>query len=355
MAAQPVSARRTRNASVVMVTGAYPPDVCGVGTYTERLMAAAPADWSLFVERDWSPRAAPGILRRLLRRRPGTVVLQYPTENYGWSLVPHLLVAFGRLTGRWSTILALHEFTSLTRKSRTALALASRFARAVVFTTQAEREAALAHPLFAARVPTRVVPILSNIPFTPAPRPFAERSIALAYFGHIRPNKGLEAFLATIERLRCDDGGRTRVAIIGVVPAGYESFAQSIAAGCRAAGCELILGREEPEVAALLNDIRILYLPFPDGVSARRGSVLAGFGNGALVAAPLGPATPPALAPAVIPCTGTPEDAEILRAALAMPAESAAALQQAGRDYIAMILPRDWAQVATLYQQAVDG
>ena len=352
MAEQPVS--RHRNGRVVVVTGAHPPDVCGVGTYTERLMAAAPPHWSLFVERDWSPGAAPGILRRLLRRRPGTVILQYPTENYGWSLVPHLLVAFGRLTGRWSTILALHEFTSLTRKSRTALALASRFARGIVFTTQAEREAALAHALFAARAPTRVVPILSNIPFTPAPRPFEQRSIELAYFGHIRPNKGLEAFLATIGRLRSQDGGRTRVAMVGMVPAGYESFGDSIAAGCRAVGCELILDRDESTVAALLNDIRILYLPFPDGVSARRGSVLAGFGNGALVAAPLGPATPPALAPAVIPCTGAPEDADILRAALAMPVERAAALQRAGRDYIATILPRDWAEVAALYQQAVD-
>lgn len=337
---------------LVMVTGAYPPDICGVGDYTGRLMAAAPASWNLLVERDWALRAAPGILRRLSRLNPSDVVVQYPTQGYGWSLIPHLLMLAGWVTRRYRSVLALHEFTSLSNKAQLALALTSHVAAHVVFTTEAERDRARAHYLFSSRVQTSVIGILSNIPRTAHPPAFGARSIDIAYFGHIRPNKGLEAFLDVMAGLRTAEP-TARIAIIGEVPDGYEAFGDMAAARCRDIGATMTTGLDDADAGRALADVRLLYLPFPDGVSARRGSVLAGLGNGAIVATRVGDATPPALLPAIVACDGTTDDVAVLRQALRLSDSEAAEFQRSGCDYTATMLPRDWTQVASLYDRAL--
>jgi glycosyltransferase involved in cell wall biosynthesis len=292
------------------------------------------------------------LFARLLKRRPSTVILQYPTQGYGWSLVPHLLLIYGRIAGRFRPVLALHEFGSLSRKSRFALALVSHFAHRVVFTAEAERQTALAHPLFSRTVPASIIPILSNIAMNASPPPFHARSVDIAYFGHIRPNKGLETFLDTIERVR-EMGSKPEVAVFGKVPAGYEDFARGIAHRCEQNGCRLVLDLDDDAAARALSDVKVLYLPYPDGISARRGTALAGFANGAIVATRIGTATPKAILPAIIAPTAEDGDAAMLRQALELSAEGAEALQRAGRAYLAKTLPRDWRHVAELYEQAI--
>lgn len=337
-----------------MVTGAYPPDVCGVGDYTGKLVAAAPSLWRPFVERNWSLRAAIGIFRRLLRLHPSHLVIQYPTQGYGWSLVPHFIILFGWMTRRYRSALSLHEFSSLSRKARLSLALISRFVSHIIFTTEVERDRARAHWLFSPAVPTSVIGILSNIPCTMRPPAFTDRKTDIAYFGHIRPNKGLETYLDAVAAVRQADAA-TRTVIIGEIPKGYEAFADMVKTRCRTIGCELIIGLDDHEVGRRLADVRILYLPFPDGASARRGSLLAGLGNGAVIATTIGNATPDSLLPAVIPCSGSRDDSTILLQTLQLSNTEAEAKQQAGRNYIETMLPRDWSHVAELYEIAVIG
>lgn len=335
-----------------MVSGSFPPDVCGVGDYTGRLMQAAPANWMTFVQRDWSMSALPSILRRLLGLRPADVVIQYPTQGYGWSVVPHLVAIAGAVSRRYRTIFALHEFSSLSKKAQLALAVVSHVAALFIFTTEAERDRARRHPLFSRRVPTAIVGIISNIPLSETSPAFSTRAIDVAYFGHIRPNKGLETFLDVIEALRADRPD-TRIAIMGEVPAGYEAFGDMVADRFAAIGGDLILGLDDQAAARMLRDIRVLYLPFPDGVSARRGTALAGMGNGAVIATSIGTATSPALRSAVIPCDGTPSDVGVLIEVLAMSDGEAATIGAEGLRYIATTLPCDWSHVAALYEHAL--
>ncbi|MES3045285.1 hypothetical protein [Sphingomonas faeni] len=337
---------------VVMVTGAFPPDICGVGDYTGRLMASAPSSWQLLVERNWTLGAAIGILRRLLQRRPSIIIVQYPTQGYGWSLIPHLLVVFGKVTGWYRSVLALHEFTSLSGKARAVLAIASHFAAHIVFTTEVERDRARADWLFSSRVPTSIIGILSNIPWTISPPPFSDRDIDVAYFGHIRPNKGLENFLEVMAGVRRANGS-TRIAVIGEIPKGFEAFGEMVAARCREIDCALILNLDDEAAGRRLADIKILYLPFRDGVSARRGSALAGLGNGALVASLIGDATPKSLLPAVVPCDGSEGDVQVLLRTLRYSNAEAAVLQRAGHTYIETMLPRDWAHVVAMYESVL--
>lgn len=336
----------------VMVSGSFPPDVCGVGDYTGRLMEAAPAHWKLFIQRDWSMFAIPAILRRLLALRPADVVIQYPTQGYGWSIVPHLVAIAGAMRRRYRTTFALHEFSSLSKKAQLALAVVSHVAARFIFTSEAERDFARRHPLFSRRVPTAVVAIISNIPFADTSPRFGDRSIDIAYFGHIRPNKGLEAFLDVVQALRADRLD-LRIVIMGEVPTGYEAFGNMVAGRVAAIGIDLILGLDDKAAAHMLSDIRVLYLPFPDGVSARRGTALAGMGNGAVIATRIGAATSSELREVVIPCDGTTQDVAVLIEALAMSDETAATLRAQGRRYIATTLPRDWPHVAALYERAL--
>lgn len=337
---------------VLMVSGAYPPDICGVGDYTARLMEVAQPNWQAFVERDWSLRALPKILQRLFALKPAVIVIQYPTQGYGWSLVPHILILIGWITRRYRPVLALHEFTSLSRKAQIALALASHFSARIIFTTEVEQDRARAFKAFTSKVPTSVIGILSNIPCAEHQPGFAERSIDVAYFGHIRPNKGLEDFLEVVTVMRTA-APQARIAIIGEIPKGYDAFGEMVMDCCAKIGVTLTLGLNDEAVARQLADIKILYLPFKDGVSARRGSVLAGLDNGAIVATRIGDATPASLRPAVVACDGTVEDVAVLCDALAMLPGQAASLQRAGRLYITQTLPQDWAHVAALYQEAV--
>lgn len=341
-----------RHPAVVMVSGSFPPDVCGVGDYTGRLMEAAPAHWTTFVQRDWSTSAMPAVLRRLLTLRPADVVIQYPTQGYGWSVVPHVVAIVGAVLRRYQTTFALHEFSSLSKKAQLALALVSHVTARVIFTTEAERDRARRHPLFSRRVPTAVVGIISNIPLSDTWPRFGARAIDVAYFGHIRPNKGVEAFLDVVQVLRAERPD-VRIAIVGEVPAGYEAFGEMVAARFAAIGGDLILGLDDQAAARMLRDIRVLYLPFPDGVSARRGTALAGMGNGAIVATRIGAATSQALRAAVIPCDGTPRDVTVLIEALAMSDEKAATFGAEGRRYITTTLPRDWSHVVALYEHAL--
>lgn len=339
---------------IVVTTGTYPPDVCGVGDYTSRLMSAAPDGWQLLIERNWSVRATPGILRRLMKLHPSHLIIQYPTQGYGWSLVPHFLVLFGWVTRSYRSVLALHEFTSLSAKARLSLALVSHFASHIVFTTESERDQSHAHWPFSPAAPTSVIGILSNIPSLNSPPNFCGRRIQIAYFGHIRPNKGIEEFLQVIAKVKQTDPAAV-VAVIGEVPQGYEAFASKVETQCRKIGCELEIGLDDRAVAAVLANVCILYLPFPDGVSARRGSVLAGLGNGAIIATRVGQATPANLLPAIIPCSGSSDDAAILLEALRMTDKEAQMLREAGRSYMDVMLPRDWAHMVQLYERAIQG
>src|SRR5664280_100229 len=124
---------RTR---VILVSGSFPPDACGVGDYTYRLVSALPKQTisvrvfttiaparSLDPELDicptvrrWSFIGLPILSRRIKAADPDIVHLQYPTIAYGAGLLPQLLV----LTRR-PFIVTIHEASASHMLRRLAL------------------------------------------------------------------------------------------------------------------------------------------------------------------------------------------------------------------------------------------
>ena len=75
-----------------------------------------------------------------------------------------------------------------------------------------------------------------------------------------------------------------KVRLIGQVPPDFTAYAADLFARADKLGVELVLDRSDEDVAMLLSGVNMMLLPFPDGISVRRGSAIAAMANGALVA-----------------------------------------------------------------------
>lgn len=267
---------------VVMVTGSYPPDVCGIGDYTFNLMnTQVGREWDLYMPDNWSIKSLFRHIKALNRFKASNIVLQYPTLGYGWSIVPHLLCIYYSLFRRENLTVVLHENSQQTLKHRIVLSLILAFANQVIFTSEFERIYAIKHY---SRLKNRssVVKILSNIESDYPIRNSAERKIDLINFGHIRPGKGIEAFLDVACVIKSKHP-ELNIMLIGQVPKGFEAYYEGIKSICLENEIQISLNLSNMEVAKQLNNAKIAYLPFPDGVSERRGSFLAALKNGAVV------------------------------------------------------------------------
>jgi glycosyltransferase involved in cell wall biosynthesis len=257
--------------------------------------------------------------------RPDIVHVQYPMARYGSSLMPHRVAQLPRCR----TVVTLHEFSQAHLLRRIA-GLAFSRADALVFTNAFER-AAFGRWYPWSRGRSHVIPIGSNIPWLIAQGPRDRNEVC--YFGLIRPDKGLEAFLA-LARLAADAAPQLGFRVLGAIPLGQSAYCEQM----RQAAGELPrliwdLGRSDEAVAQRLAETGFLYLDYPDGASERRGTLLAALGNGAVVITNRGPQTPPGLESAVRFATG-PADALAQVQALRADPTAEANLRRAGREWV---------------------
>ena len=335
-----------------MVSGSYPPEICGVGDYAKNVLNTDRAkDWGLYRRTDWRLRRFVRIVREIRSRAPSQIFMQYPTQGYGWSLVPHLLCIYFSLLTKIRFTVVLHEFSQLSRKANLAARVLLLSADEVLFTNDHERSTAVA---IARRLEkrSRTVKIASNIPVSK--REEGDRPVDLACFGHIRPLKGLESFLSVVRVLRHSDTP-LRIALIGQCPPEFGSYASAVVDDCKSLGIELHLDLPSDTVSDLLAQVKVVCLPFPDGISERRGTAFAAMANGALVVTTVGAHTPAEIsaATALVPLCASPERiaAEVHRLLELTPAAQER-LRTLARAYLSENIPTSWETVAAGYLAA---
>jgi glycosyltransferase involved in cell wall biosynthesis len=258
----------------VIYTGSYPPDVCGVGDYA-RLLADALDARGLGVRilrSTWASFLRLVAIRLSVRQAP-VLNIQYPTAGYGKSILPHLACGLARLLGL-AVVTTIHEYSTLSRRARIAARAFLRWSNVVVFTTELERHVASTEAAIGAER-TVVIPIGSNIPVA-ASRP---RTVDVCHFGRVAPGKGIETFLDVCARLPSN----VSTCLIGQVPPRFQTYCEGIFERARSLGVRLHINETPARVSELLASSRVALLPFPDGVSNRRGSALAAMANGALM------------------------------------------------------------------------
>lgn len=264
---------------VLLVSGSWPPQVCGVGDYTQvlsRELTGIGVSVEHFASDRFSRLYSASIVDEIEAIDCDVVHIQYPTAGYGRSLTPSRLA---RAIRDRPVVVTLHEYSIFRPYRRAWFSPYARHCAARLFTTDEERR------LFAARFPKRVgtdetIEIGSNIPAA-ASRP--RRPGAVCYFGLIAPSKGIEAFLELASIARGAASGLT-FEIIGAIPDRHRRYAEDAIGRAKALGIEVLLHLPDHAVGERLASATFGYLPFPDGASAKRGTLAAAFVNGLIVA-----------------------------------------------------------------------
>ena len=335
-----------RVVKIAIISGNFPPDICGVGDYTEQLINVlneCPVEISKIHSSGWGIRDFFSLRLQLDKIQPDVINIQYPTQAYGASIVPHLLA----LTARCPVLLTLHEFSDshwLRRLSIRFLALKP--GCHMIFTSMAEKKNFNSSPRLFRQDAADVIPISSNIPLLASTGYRAENSVA--YFGMLRPDKGIEEFLELV-RLARVKGSELNFVIIGACPEKDRHYCQQQIELARKLGIEVCLNLSPDCVAKRLSKIRFGYLPFPDGASARRGSLLAMLGNGICVLTRKGESTPTNLDSCVL-YTRNPEHALQVLCELTIKPECIDGLVSAGIRYVRQ---HSWSNIAQQYMQII--
>lgn len=267
------------NIKIILITGSYPPNYCGVGDYTAKLFECfkhtGGVTVALFNRQDWKIKNYFKYLRDLLKLHGNIYHFQYPTEGYGYSLVPLMLI--GSLLGK-KKIVTVHELSSRNKLAYIYTQILIFLSNKTIVANKLEYKHASRFVFDSKKI--HVIPIGSNIQKSNlANSLFEDRKIDLAYFGHIRPIKGIESFLHTASLLKCN----WNIKIIGQVLNKYIDFYEQIRFDAENLNVELVANKDENEVSDILASVKIVYLPFPDGVSNRRGTLLAAIQNGCTV------------------------------------------------------------------------
>jgi glycosyltransferase involved in cell wall biosynthesis len=300
--------------NIVTVCGSWPPIKCGIGDCGQRLAqelagqgysvvaitgdrAGAAADsgvtvWPLM--ESWGPATLPALLRAVRRADPAVVHLHYPTEEYGrFSAIDWLPLAVRALLRR-PVVATIHEYGTFRRLGRRRVEMLARTSTAVIVPDRQNLEA------LAAAMPS-LRPRLHHVPLGPALEPdlppdydrrqwragrgIGAETLVLTYFGFITPSKGVELLLAALDQLPAE------LDLHLWLLAGHEPSHPRYA-GYHAAVAGRLQRLEQPHrltwtgylaassVSAYLAAADLAVLPYRDGASLRRTTMLAALAHG---------------------------------------------------------------------------
>lgn len=330
---------------VLLVTGSYPPDVCGTADYSARLcdaMRAIGVDAHIFYRTAWNLSRVPALLREMEALRPDLVHMQYPTTGYGWKLGPQGIGSLRRL------VITLHEASQSHALRQLSLYPFLLRNRHIIFTNPYEQKhVTRLAPWIAAK--SSIIPIGCNLPIASS-RP--KEMNLITCFSIIRPNKGLEDVLAMARELRVSDPS-VRVRILGAVMPRWAEYFSKLKAQSKSLPVEWMVGLTNDALSEVLAQVGLAYLPFPDGASERRSSLIAMLMNGACVLTTVGKHTPVEMAASVVAVTSP---AEAAAAASQLLADPDRAKEAAGRG-AAYARRFSWERIArqhaAIYQQCL--
>lgn len=336
---------------MIILTGTYPPEKCGVGDYTHRLLqtpVAKEQNWQLYYAKDTSLRAFLSIRKDIKRMGDTSINIQYPSIGFAKSLLPHVLCIYYRLFSNVRVSVTIHEYTQLGWKGALSAYALLIFARQFIFTNEFERNAAIKR-WGRMRKKSTIIKIYTNINAVDKPKQITDRKYDVGYFGYIRPEKGLEDYVQVLGDLKKQDPS-LKAYIMGQTQPLYQAYSDAILKQATDNGIELIVNQENTTVTDILSETKIAYLPFPDGISERRGSALACIKNLSLIVTTTGIFATQAHKD-MLELVTVDVAADTIRRLLSLPKENLDAKQQKVRQFIETEMPKSWDDVAQQYKQ----
>jgi glycosyltransferase involved in cell wall biosynthesis len=301
---------------LLVITGTWPPMRCGVGDYTAQLcdhlsrlamnvhvLTSRPARAELRMDganllevhpliEHWNFRALGIIKNAVAEIKPDIIDLQWPTAAYGHSLAVNLLPFFLRTTiaPKTALVTTLHElrYFNLWTQLRVLPALA--FSQRLILVDPLDLEA-VRRLLPPAAVRCRQIPIGSNLPVVGKSYNraecrrrlgFTDENFVVGFFGFANAPKGMETLFAALRLLKDALPGLRLLLLSQLSDAsGYQARLKH---DLKATGLSAITVNPEyaePRLAAeMLAGADCAVLPFVDGVSVKRGSLMACLAQG---------------------------------------------------------------------------
>jgi len=369
---------------LVLITADYPPSAvpCGVGDYTRCLREALEGLGHLVevftstrcaggpgihrLADGWGPGALCRALAVLRHTRPDAAFLQYTPEHYGFGCSFKLLPFLARVaTPRTLVVTTFHTLVGGRRISKPNAVLVAAGSQGLV-STHAELTA-----LFHKRLPRwsrklHEIPIGANLPAPAVDRESARRDLrhrlslrgpvtSVATFGFPAPGKGLETLLEAVSLL----GEATHLVCVGQTRGedrAYRARLESLVAGLGVTRrVHWLGGLPAQEVADLLSGADMYAVPYDEGASLRRGTLLAGFRLGL----PLITTTPRTREPALLPgetiLSVPPRSPEALAAAIRSLEADPELCDRLRRGGQAVAARFDWPVIAARHIELLEG
>ncbi len=364
-----------------LISGEYPPMQGGVGAYTSILAqtlvrhghtvgvlttppAAHASNDGVQVDprmRSWNALTAPAAIGAWVRAfRPDVIDLQFQTAAYRMSALVHFLPDFLRATPFVTTFHDLRHPYLFPKAGKLRDAIVRRLATAsdgVIVTNHEDAAQLDGLPCL------RLIPIGSNIlSARPDPDTIAlfrqacgagRQDVVIAFFGLVNHSKGLDTLLHAVAELR-DQGVPIRLALIGAVAGDSDpsnrAYIESIDTLIAQLALAPLIHRTgylgEAEVAGYLAAADGVALPFADGASYRRGSLMAAIRLGCAIVTTQPRVALPTFEDGVNLLLVPPNDASALQTALSQIAHDQAlrARLKAGAAHLAAHF--DWDQIA---------
>ncbi len=273
---------------VLLISGSLPPSPCGVGDYSQQLYSSLVKKGyalKLFKIQFWNITNLLNIVADIKRESSSLLHIQYPTVGYGYSLIPQFLALV------FPSVVTIHEFSQAHILRKLSLGFFT-VRSSLIFTTSYERDSFCKFYFWVNKSKTSVFFLGSSIiPNQDIGQKQIADPVILSYFGLIRPNKGLEDFITLLATSQ-KNAQTLRGRIIGKLVQGQAQYATQLKLATADLPIEWCLDQSEEAVSDLLFETTFTYLPYPDGASMRRTSLLAALFHGTFVITTKGAQTP---------------------------------------------------------------
>jgi len=246
---------------------------CGIVDYTLQLENAVNAlGAEAVIEKipTWSFAALFKLKEKYRKCKKLVLHLQYPSLGIGKSIAP-ALIPFVFKNSRVS--ITFHEFKQFNPIRKFYFFLTTWTKAYYIFTNEYEQGQFLRlYPWVKDRC--TIVPIGNNISLVPLDKKNAEVQERLVYFGQIAANKGIEEFLETVKLLR-GRGNQLDCVLMGALLDPESELSQKVEVYAKQYDIKCLYNLPAESVSHELQKSSIALLPFPQGVSDKRGSALA--------------------------------------------------------------------------------
>ena len=326
-----------------MLVGSYPPDICGVGDNTARLvqkLTELNCEVEVFSGRNWKLNSFSSWRQKISNSKLDILHIQYPTLAYGASLVPQLLALTLK---KGNIICTIHEFSQAHFLRKLAVLPFFFLTKHIVFTNSFERNCVCRVFPFVKKK-SSIIPIGNSFNVFSYNTLLKEKK-TIVCFGLIRPDKGIEEFLD----LACFSktaGLHYKFIVVGAVSDNTHKYYQNLRKDDEYDNVVWEINHSMGEVANILSKCTYAYLPFPDGVSERRSSLLAAFAAGLVVFTTEGKQTSKELVDIVKIVKSNAEVLDLLAQYEEKEDEKQVYIQK-GTDYLKT---KDWVYIANKYK-----